>query len=298
MARRGLPASGATKARTNGTRARVQGGVSRRGVLKALAVGGVGALTGSLGYGYLYERHHLEIIHADVPVSGLPDALDGLRVALVTDTHFSATVAAEHIAHAVRATLQAAPDLIVLGGDYVTWGDRRYVAGSADLLGPLHAPHGVFAILGNHDDDRDMPAALTGKGFTVLKDARTDIQVRGETLALVGIRYWTRRVDRIARLLSGARGTSILLAHDPTRLKEAADLDVPLVLCGHTHGGQIVLPGLGAIAGRKFPVLAGYGKRENTSIYVSRGVGTVYVPVRLNCPPDISVLTLRRHANF
>jgi predicted MPP superfamily phosphohydrolase len=272
--------------------------ISRRGVLKALAVGGVGALTGSLGYGYLYERHHLDVVRVDIPVSGLPDALDGLRVGLVTDTHFSATVEAEHIEHAVRATLEAKPDLVVLGGDYVTWGDRRYVSGAADLLAPLRAPNGVFAILGNHDDDRDMPAALVAKGFTVLKDARTDIQIRGETLALAGIRYWTRRVDRIARLIAGAHGTTILLAHDPTRLKEAADLDVPLVLSGHTHGGQIVLPGLGAVAARKYPVIAGYGKRENTSIYVSRGVGTVYVPVRLNCPPEVSILTLRRHADF
>lgn len=295
MAKRGLPASDTARARSS---ASARGGVTRRSVLKALAVGGVGALTGSLGYGYLYERHHLDLVRTDVPVSGLPDALDGLRIALVTDTHFSATVAAEDIEHAVRATLEASPDLIVLGGDYVTWGDRRYVGPSADLLGPLRAPHGVFAILGNHDDDRDMPAALASKGITVLKDARTNLRVRGETLALVGIRYWTRRVERIARLLSGAPGTSILLAHDPTRLKEAADLDIPLVLSGHTHGGQIVLPGIGPIAGRKFPIIAGYGKRENTSIYVSRGVGTVYVPVRLNCPPEVSILTLRRQADF
>lgn len=267
-------------------------------MLKSLAVGGIGTLTGSLGYGYLYERHHLAVERADIPVSGLPDALDGLRVALVTDIHYSATVSAEHIQHAVRATLDAAPDLIVLGGDYVTWGDRGFVGGAADLLAPLRAAHGVFAILGNHDDDRDMPAALAAKGFTVLKDARTDVTIRGETVAIAGIRYWTRRVDRIARLLTGARGTTFLLAHDPTRLKEAADLDVPLVLSGHTHGGQIVLPGLGAVAARKYPVIAGYGKRENTSIYVSRGVGTVYVPVRLNCPPEVSILTLRRLADF
>jgi predicted MPP superfamily phosphohydrolase len=296
MAKRGLPSSGATKARAAAPPSR--GGISRRGLLKALAVGAVGATTGSLGYGYLYERHHLDVARSEVPVSGLPDALDGLRVALVTDTHFSATVAAEHIEHAVRATLEAAPDLILLGGDYVTWGDRRYVGGAAELLAPLRAPNGVFAILGNHDDDRDMPAALTAKGIAVLKDARTDLVIRGETLALAGIRYWTRRVDRIARLLTGVRGTSILLAHDPTRLKEAADLDVPLVLSGHTHGGQIVLPGLGAVAARKYPVISGYGTRENTSIYVSRGVGTVYVPVRLNCPPEVSILTLKRKAGF
>ncbi len=89
----------------------------------------------------------------------------------------------------------------------------------------------------------------------------------------------------------------ILLAHDPRRLDEAAALDVPLVLSGHTHGGQVVLPGLGAVAARKFPVVAGAGRRENTSIFVSRGVGTVYVPYRLNCPPDVSVITLRTRAS-
>jgi predicted MPP superfamily phosphohydrolase len=77
------------------------------------------------------------------------------------------------------------------------------------------------------------------------------------------------------------------------RLVEAAALSVPLVLSGHTHGGQIVIPGIGAIAAREFPVIAGRDRRENTTIFVSRGVGTVYVPVRLNCPPEVAVLTLR-----
>ena len=295
MSKRGLPASGASRPATLPA---TGSGLSRRRLLKALAVAGIGTATGSVGYGYLYERHHLNVTHSEVPVSGLPDALDGLRVALVTDTHFSATVPAADIDRAVRATLEARPDLIVLGGDYVTWGDRQYVGGSAELLAPLQAPHGVFAVLGNHDDDRDMPAALKAKGFTVLKDARTDVIIRGETVALAGIRYWTRRVEQISRLLVGAKGTTLLLAHDPKRLKEAAELDVPLVLSGHTHGGQIVLPGVGAVAARGFPVVAGYGARDNTSIYVSRGVGTVYVPVRLNCPPEVAILTLKRRAGF
>ena len=85
----------------------------------------------------------------------------------------------------------------------------------------------------------------------------------------------------------------MLLAHDPRRLVEAAALDVQLVLSGHTHGGQVDRPGVGAVAGRKFPVLAGYATRDNTSLFVSRGVGTVYVPIRINCPPDVAVLTLR-----
>ncbi len=267
-------------------------------MLQTLAVAGAGVATGSAGYGFLYERHRLEVTRTDVPVSDLPDALDGLRVALVTDTHFSSTVPAEDIERAVRAALDARPDLIVLGGDYVTWGDRRYVSGAAELLAPLQAPHGVFAVLGNHDDDRDMPAALTAKGFVVLKDERTQISVRGETLEIAGIRFWTRRVERIAKVLAGATATTLLLAHDPRRLKEAADLDVSLVLSGHTHGGQIVLPGLGAVAARPFPLVAGLGTQENTSIYVSRGVGTVYVPIRLNCPPEVAILTLKRHSGF
>jgi hypothetical protein len=86
---------------------------------------------------------------------------------------------------------------------------------------------------------------------------------------------------------------TILLAHDPRRLTEAAALGVPLVLSGHTHGGQVVLPLVGAIAAQKFPVVAGPGHRGKTTMFVSRGVGTVYVPVRLNCPPEVAVLTLR-----
>jgi uncharacterized protein len=95
-------------------------------------------------------------------------------------------------------------------------------------------------------------------------------------------------------VLRGADPSVILLAHNPLRLAEAAALSVPLVLSGHTHGGQIVLPGLGALAARNFPVIAGVGHREHTTIFVSRGVGTVYVPVRLNCPPEVALLTLER----
>jgi predicted MPP superfamily phosphohydrolase len=272
---------------------------SRREWLKGVAGASVGVLAGGASYGYLYERHRIEVTRTALPVSGLPDALHGLRIGLVTDTHFSRTVRADDISLAVRLTLDERPDLIVLGGDYVTWGgdhisrgDRGYVSGAAELLAPLNAPHGVFAVLGNHDDDRAMPAALASRGFIVLRDSRTRVTIRGETLEIAGIRYWTRRVEQIARVLRGAAGTTMLLAHDPSRLKEAAELDVGIVLSGHTHGGQIVLPGLGAVAARGFPVVAGLGRRENTAIYVSRGIGTVYVPVRVNCPPEVAVITL------
>jgi predicted MPP superfamily phosphohydrolase len=85
----------------------------------------------------------------------------------------------------------------------------------------------------------------------------------------------------------------VLLAHDPRRLAEAAAMNIPLVLSGHTHGGQVVLPIAGPVAAQKFPVVAGIGRRGGTTMFVSRGVGTVYVPVRINCPPEVAILTLQ-----
>ena len=266
---------------------------NRRDQLKGAAAAGVGAVTGSLAHGYLYERFHIGLTRETLAVSGLPPALGGLRIGLVTDLHRSETVSHEMVDRAVRLVMAEAPDLVILGGDYVTWGDRRFVGPAADALAPLSAPHGVFAVLGNHDNDRDMPPALTSKGFVVLRDARTRLTVRGETLDLAGIRYRTSRLSEIAYVLRGASPNVILLAHTPKRLVEAAALAVPLVLSGHTHGGQIVLPLVGAVAAREFPVIAGTGRRDSTAIFVSRGVGTVYIPVRLNCPPEVAILTLQ-----
>jgi predicted MPP superfamily phosphohydrolase len=202
-------------------------------------------------------------------------------------------VPVEDVVRARTLMMAERPDLIVLGGDYVTFGDRRFVAPCAEALAGLEAPFGVFAVLGNHDDDRDMPSALVSQGYEVLKDVRTTVHVRDAALDFVGLRYWTQRHRDITRLVKGAENPVVLLAHDPRRLNEAAVLNVPLVLSGHTHGGQVVLPGIGAIAARKFPVISGLGRRNATTIFVSRGVGTVYVPYRLNCPPDVALLTLK-----
>lgn len=267
--------------------------MTRRAVLKGALVAGAGTVAGAAAYGYAYERHALEVTRATVPVAGLPPALAGLRVGLITDLHRSLFVSHDDVARAVSALMGETPEIIVLGGDYVTWGDRDYVRPSAEALAPLAAPFGVFGILGNHDDDHDMPAALGRNGVQMLKDARTRLTIRSETVDLVGIRYWTRRQIHIAALMRDTAPMTILLAHDPRRLTEAAALGVPLVLSGHTHGGQVVLPGLGAVARQKFPVVSGIGRRDRTTMFVSRGVGTVYVPVRINCPPEVALLTLQ-----
>jgi len=264
----------------------------RRLLLKAFVGIGAGTVTGATAHGFLYERHHLELTRSAFPVPGLPEALRGLRIGVLTDIHHSQTVPREMVAAAVNMLMAETPDLIVLGGDYGSWRDRRYVHSAAEALAPLAAPHGVIAILGNHDDDRDMPAALAARGFTVLKDARTRLTIRDEPIDFAGVRFWTYKVSDLMHVLRGSLPLTILLAHTPKRLLEAQQLAVPAVISGHTHGGQIVLPGLGPIAAREFPVIAGLAQRSGTTIFVSRGVGTIYVPVRINCPPEVAVLTL------
>ena len=243
--------------------------VTRRAVLKTLAAAGAGAVSSGGAYGFFYGRHALEVTRTAVPVHGLPPPLSGLRIGLLTDIHRSRWVSDDDVSGAVAALMAEHPDMIVLGGDYVTWGDRHYVEPSAEALQPLEAPHGVFGILGNHDDDHDMPAALGRTGVQVLKDARTRLEINDQTIDLIGIRFWTKRPSDIAALTKGTAPMTVLLAHDPRRLVEAAALGVPLVLSGHTHGGQVVLPLLGAVAAQKFPVVSGLGRRDRTTMFVS-----------------------------
>ena len=271
---------------------------SRRTALKGMLALGAGTLTGIAAYGYGWARHRIQVERVDLPIAGWPEGLDGLRVALLTDIHCSATLHPKDVATAVALANAERPDVALLGGDYVTWADRAYMDTAAELLSSLQAPLGVFAVLGNHDDDRFMPAALARRSIEVLRDARTSLRIRGQRLDVVGIRYWTRRAADIAGVLDRDARATLLLAHDPRRLTEAVALGIPVVLSGHTHGGQVVVPGLGApaVPRSKFPVLSGTARRDGTTLYVSRGVGTVYLPIRLNCPPEVSILTLRAAA--
>lgn len=267
--------------------------LSRRTVLRGLGAIGIGTAAGAAAHGFMYERHHIGVTEETLEVAGWPPPLAGLKIGFLTDLHRSATVSHEMIARAVALVMARTPDLIVIGGDYVTNHDRRYIRPAAEALKGLSAPNGVFAVLGNHDDDRDVPAALASVGFEVLRDERTQISIRGESVDIAGLRYWTHRVADITRVIRGASPTLMLLAHTPKRLIEAAALSVPLLLSGHTHGGQIVLPGVGAVAAREFPVVEGTARRENTTVFVSRGVGTVYLPIRINCPPEVAILSIQ-----
>jgi predicted MPP superfamily phosphohydrolase len=270
-------------------------GITRRSLL-GLATGvTAGLVVGKTSYGVLYERHHLAVTRAEVPCKGLPPALDGLRIGLITDTHYSAFTGLPFIEEAVSLLQREAPDLVVLGGDYVTHRQRAYIPDAATPFGALRAAHGVFGVLGNHDDDVEVPRVLQRQDVTMLRDARTRLRIRGEVVDLIGLRYWTRRFEAIAPLARGRAPFSILLAHDPRRLWEASALGLPLVLSGHTHGGQVSLPLLGPVAAHKFPVASGTRVDADTTLFVSRGVGTVLIPCRIDCPPEVAVVTLARN---
>lgn len=266
--------------------------VTRRRALKTLAVGGAGLVAGTAGYGTLYERRDVRIVESTLPVRGLPQELAGLRIGFLTDAHHGSYLPRDDLERAVGLLASTRPDLVALGGDYVTWRDRTHAGSFAEAISALRPPHGVFAVLGNHDDGVSVPRELARNGVTVLDDARTRVVIGGVALDIAGVDFWTRKPEDVRKVLAGARQPVIMLAHDPRRLTIAAELGVPLLLSGHTHGGQIVLPGLGAIAARKYPVAAGMLVRDGTTLFVSRGVGTVFVPCRINCPPEVAVLTL------
>lgn len=268
--------------------------VTRRTFVGTATAGLAGLLTGAAVHGYAFERHGLRLIRTELPLPALPPAFDGLRVGFITDLHHSEYVSAAMVAKAVALVMAERPQLILLGGDYVTFFDRRYIGPCAALLEPLDAPLGVFGVLGNHDDDRQVPAALKARGVTVLRDAHTVLAHRGDRLGLAGLDFWTREPSTIGAALRGLTQPSLLLAHDPRRVTEAAGLHLPAVISGHTHGGQVVLPIVGALAARKFPVASGHLDRWPTHLFVSRGVGTVLLPIRVNCPPEVVLMTLRR----
>lgn len=266
--------------------------ISRRTFLRTGLAGGVGLAAGAGVYGFAYERQTIAVTRTSLRVPGLPPPLDGLRIGVLTDLHRSRLVSESHVASARALLMAERPDLVALLGDYVTWGDRKFMGSCVEALDGLVAPHGVFAAIGNHDDENAVRRALGRLHYDVLIDARTELRVRGEALTLAGIRYWTKRAREIRPVVRGHAGTVILLAHDPRRVAEAAALDVPVILSGHTHGGQIVLPVVGPVAARKFPIAEGTTRLGGTQLFVSRGIGTVFVPVRLNCPPEVAVVTL------
>jgi predicted MPP superfamily phosphohydrolase len=240
----------------------------------------------------------LEISEHRISLARLPAAFHGFRIVQITDIHHGLFLPLQAVADAVALANALEPDLVVLTGDFVTY-SPAYIEPVAFALGRLRARHGVYAVLGNHDFRVGAGAisrALRQQGIEVLRNQHTALRRRGERLHLAGIDDLRYRAD-LSRALRGIPEGSptILLSHNPDIIHEAAQRRVNLVLSGHTHGGQVNLPLVGNVYSRSrrgMRFKAGWDCLGATQIYVSRGIGTVVVPLRYRCPAEIPHLHL------
>lgn len=233
-----------------------------------------------------------------------PAACDGLRVAVLADLHVGAPYSGpSKLEDVVELTARARPDVVLLAGDYVIHGvlGGRFVPpeATAGILARLVAPGGVYAVLGNHDRWFDGPRvqrALEDVAVPVLEDSARRIEVGGCRVWLVGVSdAWTGAHDIAGALSQVPAGQTILLfTHNPDIFPQVPDR-VALTVAGHTHGGQVFLPGLGRPVvpsefGQRFAI--GHVVESGRHLFVSSGVGTSILPIRFLVPPEVSVLQL------
>jgi uncharacterized protein len=241
-----------------------------------------------------------EITDTTIWLRRLPPSLDGLKIVHLTDIHHSLFTPLEEVERAVQLANRLQPDIVALTGDYVTL-SPAYISPMARALGKLRARRGIFAVLGNHDfqvDADEVTLALRSHHIRVLRNSRHPIHAGGKTLWMLGVDdLWWNSDDLPAALESvPARDTKILLCHNPLGIWDASARGIDLVLSGHTHGGQVRLPGIRSLyrskLGERF--VEGWNRLNGTQIYVSRGIGKVVVPIRVACPAEIACLHLHR----
>ena len=246
----------------------------------------------------LTEPYMLSIEHERIHLNRLPKEFDGFRVVQLSDIHHGPFSSREQIERAVDTANRLQPDIIALTGDYISK-ERHYAAPCAEMLGRLKAKYGVYAVLGNHDHWVD--AALVtdlfrAEGITVLINEGMHFEKNGASFWLAGVDDTMVGLEDLSLALAGARRDEmkLLLAHNPIILRRAARASVDLVLSGHTHGGQVTIRGeRSTVRGARKRLLKGHGRLAHTQIYVNRGLGTVVLPIRYGCPPEISLLELR-----
>ncbi len=245
----------------------------------------------------------IEVSQHDVSISHLPQAFDGFTLLHLSDLHFGKR--SDLVGRLVERVRSLCYDLCVLTGDY---GNGDFGAGASGPYGATlsqlkqlrpHLKGAVYAVLGNHDTIRMVPA-MEAMGYRLLLNENVKVQRQGEALYLAGIDdahfYRLENCDRAARDIP-SNAVSILLSHTPEAYRHAAHAAFDLMLCGHTHGGQICLPGgipirTEADCPRRFA--RGPWRYNNMIGYTSTGVGTSIIDVRLNCPPEVTLHHLRQ----
>jgi uncharacterized protein len=249
----------------------------------------------------LAQPYTLIIERRQIHLRRLPPALDGLRIVQLSDIHHSQFTGSEQVKRAVETANSLDPDIIALTGDYISH-ERAYAAPCAEMLGRLRARYGVYAVLGNHDHWTDA-ALITDlfrlEGIHVLVNEGMRFEQRGASLWLAGVDDTMVGMEDLPLALAGSREDEmkLLLAHNPIILRRAARAKVDLVLSGHTHGGQVNFRAERTASGRpRSRMFSGLGRQGQTQIYVTRGLGTVVLPVRYGSPPEVSLLELRSKA--
>jgi uncharacterized protein len=288
-----LPTPGSLKESSFGLHSRLT-----RRTLSKLALAFLGATTAGVAYPFV-EACALKITRRTISVPRLPGSFEGFRIAFLADIHHGPFTGLDYIRKVVKETISLSPDLIALGGDYVHSGGR-YTHPCFEVLRGLSAPSGVVAVLGNHDHwdaPKETHVAIQEAGFSDLTNTGFWLKRGAERLRIAGVGdLWEDRQDLKAALGDmEPEETCVLLSHNPDYMEVLDDPRAGLVLSGHTHGGQVYLPPFGAplipsAYGQKYRY--GLVKTSYSQVFVTRGVGTIYPPVRFCCPPEIALLTL------
>jgi predicted MPP superfamily phosphohydrolase len=259
-------------------------------------------------YSSQIARHEISILTRTVQIANLPDAFHGYRVVQISDIHFDEFTEPTFLARVVEQVNTLHPDLLLLTGDFISYGPlplsfaAQAVFTCADILAKLHCPQ-RFAVMGNHDTSVGVPTvieALRRASIPTLYNSYVSIERDGARFWLSGVADpGSDHPDLYRAIPAHPEGAPIvLMAHAPDFADDVIVHPrghlVDLMLSGHTHGGQVRLPILGPLVlpswGRKY--VEGLYRFGNLQLYVNRGIGTVGMPFRLNCPPEITVFTL------
>ena len=242
------------------------------------------------------EAKSLSIERVEITLPRLPKKLDGFRIVHLSDIHHSPFTGLEHIARAVTVASKLKPDLIALTGDFVSH-EAKYIAPVAKVLGELRSRHGIYACLGNHDhwtDAETVTRHLERNDIRVLVNEGLRFESGDSSFWLAGVDDHMVGKTDLPAAMKGAFPDEfkLLLAHNPIIFRRAARYRVDLTLSGHTHGGQVRVRDNDQRLIRRRRT-AGLHQLKDSQMYITRGIGTVVLPIRFQCPPEISVLELR-----